>query len=69
MSNLVLSKQHLANRVKEMALLMAEVAGEMEYFGGFNPDYSARSRELANASVMAWEWHEAIQEDAERVGV
>ncbi|UJS26232.1 hypothetical protein [Thiothrix winogradskyi] len=64
MSNIILDKQDLANRVKNMVRLMAEVSGEMEYFGGLNKDYTNKARELANAAAIAWEWHETIQADA-----
>jgi len=56
------SRQELAERVKTMALLMAEVSGEMEYFGGFDEEMRLHAAELANAASQAWQWHEAIGE-------
>ncbi|QLQ33924.1 MAG: hypothetical protein HZT40_22455 [Candidatus Thiothrix singaporensis] len=56
-----MNKLELAARVKEMALLMAEVAGEMKYFGGFDPEYQQHGEELANAATTAWGWYQAIE--------
>lgn len=59
-----MTKLELAERVKHMALLMAEVSGEMSYFGGFDKEYQQHADELANASAQAWQWYEAISTDA-----
>ena len=59
-----MTRAELAERVKHMALLMAEVSGEMAYFGGFDKEYKQHADELANASVQAWQWYEAISPDA-----
>lgn len=59
-----MNKLELAARVKEMALLMAEVASEMKYFGGFDPEYQQHGDELANAATTAWGWYQAIEESA-----
>lgn len=56
------SRQELAERVKTMALLMAEVSSEMEYFGGFDEEMRLHAAELANAASTAWQWHEAIED-------
>lgn len=61
----MMTRNDLAKRVKHMAILMAEVSGEMKYFGGFDEEYLQHSAELANASVQAWQWFERIQDSAE----
>lgn len=58
-----MTRVELAERVKHMALLMAEVSGEMACFGGFDKEYQQHADELANASAQAWQWYEAISAD------
>jgi len=47
----------LSERLKALALDMAEIAGYMA------SDYPQRSKELSGAAVLALEWSEGVKED------
>ena len=55
-----MTRIELAERVKGMALLMAEVSAELDYFGGLDPEFQRKAAELANAASQAWGWYEHI---------
>lgn len=54
------TRAELAGRIKELALQMAEVAGELEYYGGFDVVARQLSKELGLSAATAWECYQSL---------
>jgi hypothetical protein len=51
----------LIDNLGDLALHMQEVAIELEYYGGFDPEALDHSKELTGASHIVEQWAEAIK--------
>jgi hypothetical protein len=50
----------LIDNLVDLALHMQEVAIELEYYGGFDPEALDHAKELTGASHIVEQWAEAI---------
>ena len=55
------SRAELADRIKQLALLLAEAAGELEYYGGFDEAMRKSASDLDTAALLAWGCLESLK--------
>ena len=54
------SRAELAERIRQLALLLAEAAGELEYYGGFDEAMRKSASDLDAATLLAWGCFESL---------
>lgn len=62
------SRAELAERIKQLALQMAEVAGELEHYKERDVVARQLAKELGLSAVTAWDCHEALLKTGGYVG-
>ncbi|GEM_PF-1981175 len=55
--------QQIVASLRDLSERMKTVGASMSYFGGFNGAMDHHGRELAGASVIAWDWADGIEKD------
>ena len=55
------SRAELAERIRQLALLLAEAAGELEYYGGFDEAMRKSASDLDTAALLAWGCLESLK--------
>jgi hypothetical protein len=63
-----MTKQEIANELKELAEKMKSIGIAMDYFGGFNTEWAERGAELLGAGYQVDQWVEEIDEEIEGEG-
>ncbi len=58
-----MSKQELAQKIRELSMQMSEVATLIDYYGGFDAEMQQHAAELMGAALIAETWAEGIEED------
>jgi hypothetical protein len=58
-----MTKQEIASELKELAEKMKTIGIAMDYFGGFNSEWSERGAELLGAGYQVDQWVEEIEEE------
>ena len=62
------SRAELAERIKQLALQMAEVAGELEYYKERDVVARQLAKELGLSAVTAWECYQSLLKAGGYVG-
>lgn len=58
-----MTKQEIANELKELAEKMKTIGIAMDYFGGFNTEWPERGAELLGAGCQIDQWVEEIDDE------
>lgn len=58
----ITTKASMLLNMEQLQVDMINVAAELEYYGGFNPDFLEKSKELIGASNVLKNWIEAIED-------
>lgn len=56
-----MSKQELVEKIRFVAWCMADLAVDMDHFGGFNQRIADKAREMYGAAQIAREWADGIE--------
>lgn len=59
-----MTSTHIAQKLRALAVQMRDVAADLDYYGGFNPEAKQKAVELAGAAGIADSWADHIEEEA-----
>ena len=57
----MIPKPEIASRLRDLALSVDLLAADMDYYGGFDPEWQTHSRELSEAADTMRQWSEKIE--------
>jgi hypothetical protein len=58
--------EYLAEQIDSVATIMQTLAGQMQYYAGFNVQLGKHAKEMAGAAKIARDWADAIRTPPEK---